>query len=122
MNAERAAQQIVEAARHGDAELIVSLPAKLVVNGVRPGAGLHRPCDGSHQCAIATPPTTPATRAHRLAERLCRGALAALEANGEGGRAKQRVAGFSVNNDPSDCRSDARLSAVSAATISLSLK
>jgi hypothetical protein len=27
-----------------------------------------------------------------------------------------------VNNDPSDCRSDARLSAVSAATISLSLK
>ena len=61
-------------------------------------------------------------RAHRLAERLCRGALAALEANGEGGRAKQRVAGFSVNNDPSDCRSDARLSAVSAATISLSLK
>jgi len=61
MNAERAAQQIVEAARHGDAELIVSLPAKLVVNGVGPGAGLHRPCDGSHQCAIATPPTTPAT-------------------------------------------------------------
>jgi NAD(P)-dependent dehydrogenase (short-subunit alcohol dehydrogenase family) len=31
INAERAAQQIVDAARHGDAELIVSLPARLVV-------------------------------------------------------------------------------------------
>jgi len=39
INAERAAQQIVDAARHGDAELIVSLPAKLVVMayGLAPG-------------------------------------------------------------------------------------
>ena len=40
IGAERAARQIVDAARHGDAELVVSLPAKLAVTayGLAPGA------------------------------------------------------------------------------------
>ena len=38
MNAERAARQIIDACRHGDAELIIGLPARLAIalNGVAP--------------------------------------------------------------------------------------
>jgi hypothetical protein len=39
MNAERAARQILDACRYGDAELVLSLPAKLaaILHGVAPG-------------------------------------------------------------------------------------
>ena len=64
----RAASQVIDACRHGDAELVITLPAKLAVmiNGVLPEAVRVRP-----KAPLAGDPTSPARWIRSSAGRAC---------------------------------------------------
>jgi short-subunit dehydrogenase len=90
IDARRAARQIVEAARHGDAELIVGLPARLLViaNGLAPD--LVAQADQWSAPFVHEQPRE--SRTYWMAERLGLGAVGADAAERKSGGSKQRAA------------------------------